>query len=677
MITYSKLAWGLHLLLRFYGSAFPRALIFSGISVAITAVLFVCKHDELRSDWLHPYPYQIFAFIVGFVIVFRSNLSYTRYWEGRTLLQNMTGRWADFCTQAVVFDSVHECRPGASEAAKRASQRFADSVVHLCSLMHALALQHLRGDWDMNNLKAHRSADDPPPLDAMALKKDKAAKAMVRFSLLDLIVLRAGTMRREGYNAAMPLPVIGSVSPKELAALGMGMERLSSMQTETLLSGHDYYAAGASQCCPSMSVFFQPTTGMYTPGAAERVNVVYAWLQQQLQERLAEGGLALPAPIASRMWQMLSEGYIDFEGCRKLADTPFPFPWAQMILLFLLMFALTVPVLIIGFVHRLWLALLLDFICVQAYWALNEVARDIEDPFILDPNDLPLARLQFQFNERLIAAARTRRPEPPPDSLASTRLAPGVAAEVAKQGDTVARGCLVNAKSFVDEHWKGPYLWMQDQLRERCGVDPGQRPDDTMVWCWPEPQDHLHKLKPVSSHVTEQVLAFLHVSDQGAVCLELEVLQDFAAISVQSHNLTLGPVKAELVVEQDSDGSVYFVLVECEVPDSKVLLSGFHAWTSVVNFMHPVCPRRIDWTLYASPVDVDNPDYAFFDYKTDAPLEECLESYKGLFDIEFLRRVEFEEVQACVASIPLEAVTGAWHIPVGGESDSDSQDQGD
>lgn len=31
---------------------------------------------------------------------------------------------------------------------------------------------------------------------------------------------------------------------------------------------------------------------------------------------------------------------------------------------------------------------------VLTYWALNEVARDLEDCFLYDPNDAPLARLQ-------------------------------------------------------------------------------------------------------------------------------------------------------------------------------------------------------------------------------------------------------------------------------------------
>lgn len=45
---------------------------------------------------------------------------------------------------------------------------------------------------------------------------------------------------------------------------------------------------------------------------------------------------------------------------------------------------------------------------VQAYWALNEVSREMEDPFCFEPNDIPLARLQYQFNERLLAQVNTQ-----------------------------------------------------------------------------------------------------------------------------------------------------------------------------------------------------------------------------------------------------------------------------
>lgn len=65
-----------------------------------------------------------------------------------------------------------------------------------------------------------------------------------------------------------------------------------------------------------------------------------------------------------------------------------------MVLIMLLMYAMTVPLVVVGFVDSIWLGCLVNFFCVQSYWCLNEVARDLEDPFVYDPNDLPLARYQ-------------------------------------------------------------------------------------------------------------------------------------------------------------------------------------------------------------------------------------------------------------------------------------------
>ncbi len=42
----------------------------------------------------------------------------------------------------------------------------------------------------------------------------------------------------------------------------------------------------------------------------------------------------------------------------------------------------------------IWLSVLLGFLVNGTYWAVKEVARDIEDPFVYDPTDLPLAHLQ-------------------------------------------------------------------------------------------------------------------------------------------------------------------------------------------------------------------------------------------------------------------------------------------
>ena len=44
------------------------------------------------------------------------------------------------------------------------AQLFAETLVHLVSLLHAVALQHLRSDWELANLIHFHASDPPPPL---------------------------------------------------------------------------------------------------------------------------------------------------------------------------------------------------------------------------------------------------------------------------------------------------------------------------------------------------------------------------------------------------------------------------------------------------------------------------------------------------------------------------------
>lgn len=96
--------------------------------------------------------------------------------------------------------------------------------------------------------------------------------------------------------------------------------------------------------------------------------------------------------------------------CRKLVDTPFPFPWAQAVTITLLVFSISAPFLIAAFTTSILLSTLMTFVAVHTYIMLNEVARDVEDPFHYDPNELPLPQIQYRLNERLLAVSKTSRP---------------------------------------------------------------------------------------------------------------------------------------------------------------------------------------------------------------------------------------------------------------------------
>jgi hypothetical protein len=71
MIKYEKALWGFPLMLRVYGSAFPRALPALVITAIYTLLLVRFATVRIQEMWIHPYAYSSFAYVVGFILVFR------------------------------------------------------------------------------------------------------------------------------------------------------------------------------------------------------------------------------------------------------------------------------------------------------------------------------------------------------------------------------------------------------------------------------------------------------------------------------------------------------------------------------------------------------------------------------------------------------------------------------
>ena len=86
-------------------------------------------------------------------------------------------------------------------------------------------------------------------------------------------------------------------------------------------------------------------------------------------------------PYAGRVSGILEEAMAAFGQASKLSNTQFPFPWAQCVLMFLVIMAVTLPFAIAPFIHEVWVGVALSFIITNTYWSLNEVAVEMEDPF--------------------------------------------------------------------------------------------------------------------------------------------------------------------------------------------------------------------------------------------------------------------------------------------------------
>ncbi len=163
------------------------------------------------------------------------------------------------------------------------------------------------------------------------------------------------------------------------------------------------------------------------PLHAERVYVVQSWIHHALVERYELEGLAVPAPLLAQVYAQISAGFSAFMQCKKLVDTPFPFPYAQIVLICLIILSTFLPIQVCIIVNSTPLAMILTFVTVWAFCSINEVAMELEEPFMDERNDIALADLHVDFSEKLLTLInrltwRSSWPEGAPTSIqAATR----------------------------------------------------------------------------------------------------------------------------------------------------------------------------------------------------------------------------------------------------------------
>eukprot|EP00927_Polykrikos_kofoidii_P008023 TRINITY_DN13320_c0_g6_i1.p1 TRINITY_DN13320_c0_g6~~TRINITY_DN13320_c0_g6_i1.p1 ORF type:complete len:598 (+),score=99.65 TRINITY_DN13320_c0_g6_i1:76-1794(+) len=133
-----------------------------------------------------------------------------------------------------------------------------------------------------------------------------------------------------------------------------------------------------------------------------RVEVLLHMIQSLITQSLNDGILAIPPPILSRVYQTLSRGFVNLLNAKKLADTKFPFPYAQLITLLLLIQVVVTPLVIVSVVKSKILAFLFTFIPLFVFFIVNFVAVEIENPYGTDANDLPLCQFQNEMNKCLL-----------------------------------------------------------------------------------------------------------------------------------------------------------------------------------------------------------------------------------------------------------------------------------
>ncbi|CAI6004690.1 unnamed protein product [Closterium sp. NIES-65] len=365
----------------------------------LSAFIFVDRNQHL---FLHPYPYAVFSGVVAFILIFRTNLSYA-FQMGRCRdpdhMFTMPCLHLPFplsspSLQVISFDEgAEESVPGGI--------RFRSEFVHTMSLMHALAMQRLRGDSYLSNLTYGRFMHIPPepPVDADQVEEwNHSCGPSICFPLCPSPSLPLYCCCTGRFMDIPPEPPVDADQVEE-------WNRVRGNKSLVFLRAHRPHLEKYWRALP-LAVLggVNPTECSILEPSRDRVYLVMCWLHHALVARRMAGGISQDAPIVSRIYQVLSDGMLGYENALKIVNTPFPFPFAQCVALLLHINALVIPLLMADWLADPFLASAITLLSVFSFYLLNEVAREIEEPFRFDPNDLPVVYLHHKFNERLVTA---------------------------------------------------------------------------------------------------------------------------------------------------------------------------------------------------------------------------------------------------------------------------------
>jgi putative membrane protein len=161
MIEYNGKSW-VEVLWQMKGSVIPRLvpriLVTSGIG--FIASLLYSRFGFRLPDSAH----TLLGVALGLLLVFRTNASYDRYWEGRKLLGGMVNRSRNLVRQSV---SYIEGQDDASKEARRELQR-------LTTVFFALLRQYLRKERDLESLGVPITPEERAALEPIRVRPNLA-----------------------------------------------------------------------------------------------------------------------------------------------------------------------------------------------------------------------------------------------------------------------------------------------------------------------------------------------------------------------------------------------------------------------------------------------------------------------------------------------------------------------
>lgn len=145
-------------------------------------------------------------FLIGFLVVFRAQQAYSRFWEGCTAICTMQGEWFDAACSLIAF-----CK--CSSALPRDVILFKHTLVRLTSLLNACVLMELSSGFDQNSneslLKTKRAFEleliDAEGLDSQSLLSINSTSNKVQLIFTWIQQLIVESAHKQVFSVSAPI----------------------------------------------------------------------------------------------------------------------------------------------------------------------------------------------------------------------------------------------------------------------------------------------------------------------------------------------------------------------------------------------------------------------------------------------------------------------------------------
>lgn len=361
-----------------HGSCFPRSILVVVIPTALALLVSWLGHHEDYKDYVprsgNPFAVQVFASVLGFAIVFRTNMALNRYWEAVSTLETVYCKWSDAYVQLLNYINISAiaARKESNGEMLYRMEIFRQALAHWFTLMSGLVVCQLRS--------ADPSCDIP---DIVAIPEYSPPNLGQKIQFVNANELTISQVMRNRYDSYEPPNV-----KQELIA---AFEEWKLPASEKKLRLNKLYIVG----------LIMDEEAVALNRSVDKVVIVDEWVKIYITEFVNRGWLLVPDPVISRCYQELSHAINAYFQACKVTLVPFPFPFTQMLQLLLTVFLFFCPVTIAELTSGYMVAMILTFVITLGYWGLNQICAELENPFGEDVNDLPLLEIHNEFVERI------------------------------------------------------------------------------------------------------------------------------------------------------------------------------------------------------------------------------------------------------------------------------------